>query len=70
MKQNSPRYHVVNVRPKHQVKELIDELMDLMDEETKVRPSSGDALSQALREAIAVRKERARLRSEHNRRSA
>jgi len=70
MKTVSPRYDVVNVRPKHEVKPLIERLAQLMDAETSVRPSTGDALVQALREAITVREQRAALRDKHNSSSA
>ncbi len=66
----NPRYEVINVRPKHNAKELIVHLADLMDDETGIRPSTGDALSQALREAINVREHRAKLRREKNSSSA
>lgn len=59
-----PRYEVINVRPKHKAKQLLDELVGLMDEETGVRPSTGDALAKAIKEAIILRKQRAKSRGQ------
>ena len=65
-----PRYEVMNGRPKHNAKELIEHPVEVIDDVTQVRPATSDAVTQDLREAIKVREHRAKLRREHNGRSA